>query len=210
MAEVGKMDFPSNSISKDTPATQRERQTKIESVVKTGVVKRKRSTGKAIAEAFIAEDTSSIKSYILMDVVIPAIKDMIVDATKSSVERLFYGGRRRSNGKIERTSYRNYSHASYERDRDRDRYNRPRPRTIRDFDDIVLEDRGEAEIVLDRMNDLIDQYDVVTVADLYDLVGITGDYTDNRWGWTSLERVAIRRVRDGYLIDLPRPKSVDR
>lgn len=50
------------------------------------------------------------------------------------------------------------------------------------------------------MDELIDTYKLVSVADLKDLVGITGNYTDNRYGWTSIRSAEVVRVRDGYTI----------
>jgi len=67
----------------------------------------------------------------------------------------------------------------------------------------------EAEEVIDRMFDLVSRYEVVTVADLYELVGVSGEYTDAKWGWTDLRGAAAMRIRDGYLLDLPRPIYLD-
>ena len=70
--------------------------------------------------------------------------------------------------------------------------------------DIIIENRGEAEDVLSRMDELIDQYGLVSVADLYDLVGINGNYTDNKYGWFNIRTASVVRVRDGYMIKLPK------
>ena len=71
----------------------------------------------------------------------------------------------------------------YYDDRDRrDSGNVSRTRTGYDYDDIILESRGEAEDVLERMDELIATYQVVSVADFYDLVGVSGNYTDNKYG----------------------------
>ena len=77
------------------------------------------------------------------------------------------------------------------------------------YDDIILDTRREAEEVLDRMQDLIDSYGMVSVADLYDLVGINGSYTDNKYGWTHLRSTDVQRVRDGYLLKLPKALPFD-
>jgi hypothetical protein len=77
------------------------------------------------------------------------------------------------------------------------------------YDDIILPTRGEAEEVLTRMDELMDTYGLVRVADLYDLVGITGEYTDNRYGWTNITRAEIIRNRDGYMIKMPRAVPID-
>mgnify|MGYP006874877087 FL=1 len=50
---------------------------------------------------------------------------------------------------------------------------------------------------------------MVSVADLYDLVGITGKVTDNNFGWTDLRNASVTRDRDGYLINLPRAIALD-
>ena len=81
-------------------------------------------------------------------------------------------------------------------------------RPVREFDDIILATRDEAESVLNRMYDLLGDYKMVTVAELYTMVGISGDFTNENWGWRNLQSAKIRRVRDGYLIDLPRPEEL--
>ena len=73
-----------------------------------------------------------------------------------------------------------------------------------EISDIIIENRGEAEDVLSRMDELIDQYGLVSVADLYDLVGINGNYTDNKYGWFNIRTASVVRVRDGYMIKLPK------
>ena len=68
---------------------------------------------------------------------------------------------------------------------------------------------GEARDVLARMDELIDTYGMVSVADLYDLVGISGNYTDNKYGWTNIKSARIVRVRDGYRIEMPRAMVIE-
>ena len=61
------------------------------------------------------------------------------------------------------------------------------------------------------MDEIIDNYDSVSITDLYDLVGYDGGkYTDSKYGWTSLRGVDIARLRDGsYEIVMPAPKQID-
>ena len=77
------------------------------------------------------------------------------------------------------------------------------------YDTITLDTRGEAEEVLARMDEIIDTYKMVRVADFYDLVGVTGNYTDNKYGWTNIRNAEVIRVRDGYRIKLPRALPID-
>ena len=41
------------------------------------------------------------------------------------------------------------------------------------------------------------------------LVGINGSYTDNKYGWTHLRSADVQRVRDGYLLKLPKALPFD-
>lgn len=80
---------------------------------------------------------------------------------------------------------------------------------MRDLAEIIFETRVEATEVLDAMIAIIAQYDAVTVADLWELLGRTGEPTDERWGWTELLGADVAKVHEGYLLDLPRPSALD-
>ena len=87
------------------------------------------------------------------------------------------------------------------------------PRSIKfDFesnkDDIILESRAEAEDVISSMEKIIETYGFVRVADLYDLVGITCNYTDNNYGWTNIRSAESVKVRDGYMLKLPKAEPL--
>lgn len=84
-----------------------------------------------------------------------------------------------------------------------------RGRATHDFDEIILPDRGEAQAVIDGMFETLQRYQVVTVADLYALVGISGNFTDNKYGWDDLSGASILRIRGGYLLDLPKAELLD-
>ena len=178
---------------------------KIEPVVK-GKVTTKKNNVRKLTNTFVTEDIQNVKSYVLMDVLVPAIKKAISDIVTNGIDMLLYGetgrSRRKTNASV--VSYRNYYDSRRE-----ERYSSSRTRTGYSYDDVVLETRGEAEDVLSRMDELIDTYGVVSVADLYDLVGITGNYTDNKYGWTNIRNAEIVRVRDGYMIKMPRAVPID-
>lgn len=168
---------------------------------------KKKSEVKKFADVFVAEDVTSVKDYILMEVLLPAAKKAISDIVTSGIDMLLYGeaksrNKDRNNSRVSYTKYYN------DRERDYDRGARTRSRGY-DYDDIILDTRREAEEVLDRMDDLIDTYGMVSVADLYDLVGISGNYTDNKYGWTNLRNADVQRVRDGYLLKLPKALPFD-
>lgn len=74
--------------------------------------------------------------------------------------------------------------------------------------ELIYETRDDAEKVLNGMSEIIDNYGFVTVADLYDISGLPGAYyTDSIIGWKgSIKESTIKKVRDGYVIDLPKPE----
>lgn len=176
--------------------------------VVNGVVKtRKKSEIRKFADVFVAEDAHAVKNYLVRDLLIPSIKNMILDLIIEGATIIFKGesGRtRKSSTDVDYVSYRNYA--------DRDRREERRyssSRTGYGYDDIVLENRGEAEKVLDCMCDMIDTYGFVSVADMYDLVGKTCNYTDNNYGWTSLRNAEAFRTRDGWALRLPKALPFD-
>lgn len=178
---------------------------KVEKVVKGKVRRKKKSSMTKFADVFVAEDASNVVDYIWMDVLIPTIKNTISDIITNGVDMMLWGAvkgnkRRSSNTYV---SYRDYSSRDRRDDRTVTR------RSVYSFDDIVIPSRQEADEVLEKMDEIIDRYDIVSVSDYYDLVGETGNYTDNKYGWSSLRTAEVVRVRDGYIIKLPKPKVID-
>lgn len=176
-------------------------------VIKGKAKTQKKSEVRKAVDNFISEDVSNIKTYLISDVLIPTIKNTIWDALTNTLDMVLFdgkggGGKRRSGSKV---SYRNYYD---KRDRD-DRRREPRSRSRFDYDDIKLDSRGEAEALLEGMEDLIDRYGVVTIADMYDMADLTAPHTSNRYGWMNLRNAEVVRVRDGYIIKLPKALPID-
>ena len=168
-----------------------------------GKVKTKKNEMRKLTDIFISEDVANVKNYILLDVLVPSIKKAIYDIVVNSLDMSLFGGRgngsRRSTA--DKVSYRDYNGVSRRDDRS---YSSTRTTSGYSYDDIILETRGEAEAVLSRMDEIMEEYEIVRVADMYDLVGITGEHTDNKYGWTNIRNAEIERVRDGYRIKMPR------
>lgn len=174
---------------------------KIEGVVSGVARTKKKSEFQKLTSIFLAEDISNVKSYILMDVLVPAVKDAIEDV----IHMLLRGesSRSRRNSTASKVSYRNF----YEKERDRRGYGTPAARSGFDYDEIEFESRADAEVVLDALNEIIDRYGSVSVADLYDLAKVpTSNYTANNYGWTNIFGCKAERIRGGgYILKLPRP-----
>lgn len=208
-----KTNYSSNS-HKDREKAEKTKREPVEKVITGEVVQRKKPLSRKIAETFTGDDMHSVGHFILFDVILPAAKAMISDAASQGVERMLFGDSRRRNGIMGGSKPGGGNHTSYNRmysdgNVSVSRSMSHRARASHDFDEIVLATRGEAEDVLDRLGDLVDNYDVATVSDLYDLVGITGNFTDDKWGWTDLRGSDVRRVREGYMLILPKTQPID-
>ena len=194
-------DYKPNS---DKAREEQQTEKKVEAVI-TGTAKtRKKGEMKKFADVFIAEDANNVKSYILMEVIIPAVKKAISDIVTTGIDMILYGeaGRNRKNGPASKVSYRNYYERESERTRAGSGISR---RNTFDYDEVIFDTRGDAEAVLDAMNDIISQYGTVSVSDFYDLARVANDnYTMNRYGWTNIGGATAVRVRDGYVLKLPR------
>lgn len=202
-------DYKSNSNKSKTEAVKQAEEKRVEKVVTGKVVTKKKSGFSKFADEFISEDAKNIKSYVIGDVLIPAFKKAISDIITDGIDIILYGGNGRSRSgrsNADRVSYRNY----YDDRRPSDRLTTSRySSNSYSYDDIILDSRGEAEEVLARMDELMDTYGLVRVADLKDLVGITGSYTDNKYGWTNIRNAEIVHVRNGWMIKMPRAVAID-
>lgn len=212
-------EFPPNSeVSK-----QVEEDKHLERVTSGEAIRKKKSLRRRFSQSFVAGDLKSAASYAVMDVLLPATRDLVLDTAHSWLEKLILGDTRRYRGATPPQSgatgyvqYNRYSgpmggplpatRASYLSSPQRAMSRQARAQ--HDFDEILLTSRPEAEQVIDQLFDIVEKYDTATVADLYELVGLSSDHTDRKWGWTNLSGAGVARTRDGYLLDLPQPHPV--
>ena len=206
-----KVNYPSNSKISKAEASEEPAESKkvIESVVSGTARQQKKSLGRQITETFAGDDARSVGHYVLFEVIIPATKNILYDAGSQGFERLLFGESRGSVSVSRRSSGTSYNSLSKDRRPDR-RDLSYKSRANHDFDEIVIDTRGEAEQVVERLGDLIREYDVATVADLFSLTDVSSHPIYNKWGWTDIRGTQIRRARGGgYLIDLPKPEPIN-
>lgn len=206
------INYPSNSNKSREKKAEPERaeRPKQERVTDAPAIQRKKPLGRRIADTFTGEDAKSVGIFVLFDVVMPAVKSLILDATSQGMERMLMGdvkGRVRPGVNRMVTNYNSVSRGAPNGPSRRELSGRAR--AIHDFDEIIVPTRVEAEKVLDRLGDLVDNYGVAKVSDLYDLVEITGSYVDDKWGWYDLRGSKVIPVRGGYLLDLPKTEPIE-
>ena len=171
--------------------------------VVNGKVKTKKNEGRKLMNMFISEDAQNVKSYIVLDVLVPAIKKAILDIVTDGADIILYGGshggKRKSGNKV--------SYRSYYDDKKDDKDYRSKGRF--DYDDLVFDSRSECEAVREQMVEIIDQYGFVTVADMYDMADLPAPYTSSKYGWTNIRTAETIRGRDGYVLKLPKAMPID-
>ena len=175
--------------------------------VVTGAARtKKKSEARRFLNIFVPDDAENVKSSILGDVIVPGVKAAIADV----ISIVLFGDTGRIGGRKSGGSRIAYQKYYDDRRDDRREYGRPRAAVAYDYDDIIFETRGDADLVLDQLESAIAKYDVASVADLYDLAGVTcRNYTANRYGWTDIQAAKVVRTSEGYVIRLPRAVQIN-
>ena len=201
-------------------ANAREEEPKKEELAPRKVIdgeakKIKKGLGQKFLETFVQGDITDVAGHIVHDILIPSAIETIGDMGHNLVDGMIYGDdapartRSRRSRNRERTSI---DRGTGRSTRDANRARQHARRTL-NFDDIWLETREEAAMVLEELQSRIDDYDRATVADLYDAVGWDHDYTESKYGWYDLDQARIIRVRGaegyGYSLELPKAELLD-
>jgi hypothetical protein len=201
--------LPPNSKRSQGEAKQHK---KIEQVAGVEAKKRKTPLGRRFKDTFMQGDVKSAAGNAVETVVVPMIRDLVYEAAQNLIQQVIFGQTRNQrkappSGLFGRVDYSGASNPT--------RAN-PGPKTSsaararHSFDELVLDNRQGAEEVIDRMMDILSQWEVVSIADLYALVGFEATHTDFKWGWTDLSGAGVDRTRaGGYLLNLPTPKALD-
>ena len=161
-------------------------------------------------KSFMQTDLDTIKNNIIDDYIVPGIKEAILGI----IDMFFY---RDSSGPRGRgaantgpyvsysSKYRNGSRPSMNQPRDYDRQH------SFDYRELYWSSRGKAEAALKSLWEILDEYHMVRIADLFDIAEATppGDSTGNDYGWRDLSGSEVQRTYDGkYVIKLPTAVSL--
>ena len=191
----------------DTSASASPEKKKVEKVVAGKVVAKPKSGLTKLFETFFAEDIHKVGNYLLKDVLLPTVKDTIWTMIARGSERMLYGeaGHAPKNSKLPYINYNGLFKQPNNQIPSSSSTN-----SQYSVDNIILEDRGDAERVLAAMNAHISEFGEVSISTLYEFIGEPiGDFMSTRWGWRSLNTAGIMRTSNGgYKLDLPRAISL--
>jgi hypothetical protein len=192
----------------EDPTTER---VPAEKVISGVVIERKPGLGSKIRDTFMGVSAREVGQHVVMDVILPQLKGMAVDAGTQAIERLILGESRRTTSSSSSSSrVRGSNYTAYNRYSGGSMGSESESVSVRSNEvrEVIVETRGDAQNVLDELFRHIDRYNAVSVAYYYELVGITGKFTDHQWGWTNLNAAGVSHVREGYRIELPKPISI--
>lgn len=201
---------------------RRERSNLSRSVSRRAEIK-KETFGDRVKHACLGERSlvEAIEDYII-EGLIPGAKALFFDTIFGSFESYLFGAAsgRHVGGRSSQEAGYNYA-KRYKLDRERDgRDSRERRRDVGYIWELIEPmSRSEANSVLADMRDRADKDEYCTVGDLMYYLGFKErDISDEPgsesqcWYLDDLrsDRAGIREVRGGYLLDLPKPRSVPR
>ena len=182
---------------------------------------RSKSLAMKFAEVFFEGSMKDAIDYMINDIAIPQIKNAVI----KGIEVIFYGGANSSSSNRggDRVSYSSYyvgrdgsrrpANSSGGSSSKNSGSNSELNRLKKAFDPklIVVEDRGEAQRVLADLRSDCNEYGQIGVDRLFELVGITSDWTSTKYGWMrgDLDDAKVRPCGNGWWFDLPDPIVID-
>lgn len=210
MAEIK---IPNNSIASNKNGATPEK--KFSKVTHSKVSVKKKSTSKKLADIFIAGDIEQVKHSLVNDMLIPAAKNLVSSMVSTAINMLLFNNRGPvNNGYYQPGTYYQpprYSQPSYSAYYSQNnQYQQPPAPGYSQSQEVTFASRVDAEEVLSQMNGALATYSQVSVADFYDLVGITTNYTDYSYGWYNLNGTTINPVPGGFVIHFPKAIALRR
>lgn len=199
----------SNKFKTEQKANSEEKQ-KMEKVISGTAKTKKKSELTKFTDVFVSEDARNVKDYLLNDIAIPSAKNTLYDLVTRGLSFILFG-RNAASGKATPASKINYGGFFKGDSRQSSFSSAPRERRgTLDYDEIVFNTRGDAEVVLDTMDAAIEKYGHVSVLDLYDMVQLDAPYTADKYGWLDISSAKVVPARGGgYMLKLPRAVPLD-
>jgi len=214
MSEI--KNYPSNSHKAKAIAKKESDTKKQHKIVPVEGAVAKKATDGAGAKVlkWFGQDKDELRQYVIQDVIKPSIGQGILDI----LSMLFFGTSTRSGGNVRYTS--GNTRVRYDRISTSGATTQTRRATRQaspiysGYQDLVFQSRAMAEDVRMSLEDILDGFNQVTVADLYQSVKdedgntLPYNYNDFDYGWKNLAEVQIIARGDGYLLKMPAPQQL--
>jgi hypothetical protein len=156
-------------------------------------------------QAGFSTQVRDIGNGLFESIIVPAVKDAIVAFFTNGVSQVIFGQETNTRGRSRHRSY----NRMYDNEEPVRRTRRSQGRVVHRpepvYEDIFFENRQDAGAVLGRMMELVGEYGWASLGDLYSLVGMSSNFTNERYGWDQLSHCRVHYSPEGYYIDLPEP-----
>jgi len=165
-------------------------------------------------DAIMAESPKALAAKVGHDVVVPRIKLGFEEAVNSFLSGMLWGGNQPPVNNIVRGTVLRGGGVNYNQISSSQPSALAQARiattgtTAGNYEDVRCSSQHTAEVLLANMYDLLNQFRVVAVGDLYEAAGITPSISDGAYGWTSLDGARIVPVGGAYVLQLPRPTLI--
>lgn len=193
-------------LPKNAGAQNDSQKKKLEKVTTGKVMVTPQTDIQKIARNFLAEDLNTVARKLVMDYLLPMVKNGLYSLATSGLNMMLWGDGQPHgvNGNQNFAQPRvNYNGCSIPNQN-------PAPQNARNWQNILFASQWDANEVLSQMRDALATFQQVSVADYYDLCGISCDYTDYKYGWYNLQQAYVKTVPNGYTIVFPRPVPLSR
>lgn len=175
----------------------------VKRIVDSEVRVKNKSIGQKMKRIFFGGEFRNAAQYIVGDVLLPAARNAVVDATTKGIERMVWGEDQRRPSGTNRAGNVQYNRPGSVLMPDQPPRYYGSTRAMRESKNVIFGTREEAIGVLDQMNEICSQYRQVSVADMNHMCGLPIAAVDQKWGWTNLVGSNVRQTRDGFVMELP-------
>lgn len=185
---------------------------------------------KRIRKSIFVGNKGDLKESFINDILFPTIRDFIADALYNAVDVALFGrdssgeyryrGRRRYGSSRTASRFYDDSPTKYAKDAKAAReHGRSRSSSRYIFENVVFHDTDRMSAI-DKADDVraalleeLYKSGKVTVYDFYDEAELTGEFTDQEWGWRSFgpnNDIGFLPTADGVSLILPEPEYLGR
>jgi hypothetical protein len=174
-----------------------------------------RPAGRRFMDYVFAESPKTILVGVITHTFVPRIKAAGEEAFNGFLHGMLWGGGSAPSGMITRGTVIRGNGVVVNGAMDYNALSNPQVQaavasgsTTGPYQDLTLASRELAERLLASLIDDLNQYRVVTVADLREAASLTPGDMDGNFGWYGLDGARIVQEREGYKLMLPKPQRV--
>lgn len=164
-------------------------------------------------KSFFAKDMSEVGSYLWKDRIIPGLKKFVYDIFTNGLHMSLFGNgaaNQSSQGYQYVSPYQGVAYGSMYKNQAPKPAQAPQSNGL-GYDRFLFEERGDAEKALVQLQDIINEFGMTRVSDLYDILQKTPPTPEaHNYGWESVVDAVVVPCADGFTIKFPKAKFLNK